>query len=321
MKQGLLLVVVATAIGLATAQGVVKDDPVSKIRMPIGFEFTDMSAGANSKIFVVGTAGGRGELQEINTRKETRSLLKRFNRVLTTILYLPSKDWFVASEEKPNFVVMSREKGLTILERCRLPVVAPPTRMIVDDEVVYFGGKDKRFLYSIKVKKLLDCEIKATELTFIPKGREDKGTGQAYVQDVDSYKGLLILGVIKPTDTSVADSALYLYDPRKDKGVLLLKNDANLKYLTGIVRDGKTLYAAVKKGVANPTKNNENRISAWKLKGSSITTISASYLGRFQSGSAGSNFDALMFSKGRVCVSATLAGRAQIVCHPGDVFG
>mmetsp|Transcript_17795 Transcript_17795/g.25672 ORF Transcript_17795/g.25672 Transcript_17795/m.25672 type:complete len:262 (-) Transcript_17795:3806-4591(-) len=244
MKQGLLLIAVAIAIGLATAQPIVKDDPVSKIRMPVGFQFTDMSAGANSKIFVVGTAAGKGELQEINTRKETRSLLKRFNRVFTTILYLPSKNWFVASEENPNFVVMSRKEGLTILKRCRLPVVAPPSRMIVDDEVVYFGGMGRRFLYSIKVKKLLDCDIKATELKFIPKGNKGKGTGEAYVQDVDSYKGLLILGVIKPTDTSDADSALYLYDPKKDKGELLLKNDANLKYLTGIVRDGKTLYAA-----------------------------------------------------------------------------
>lgn len=280
-----------------------------------------MSAGANSKIFVVGSNGARGELQEINTRRESRSLLKRFNRVFTTILYLPSKNWFVASEENPNFVVMNREKGLTILERCRLPVVAPPTRMIVENDVVYFGGKDKRFLYSIKVGKLLDCKIKATELTFIPKGNKDKGTGQAYVQDVESYKGLLILGVIKPTDTSVADSALYIYDPNNNEVALLLKNDANLKYLTGIVRDGKTLYAAVKKGVANPTKNNDNRISAWKLKGSSVNNISISYLGRFQSGSAGSEFDALMFSKGRVCVSASLAGRAQIVCHPGNIFG
>ncbi|KAJ8901017.1 hypothetical protein NDN08_004879 [Rhodosorus marinus] len=316
MKQKLLLVVLAIAIGLATTQGIVNQHPVR-------FEFTDISAGANSKIFVVGTNGGMGQLQEINTRKETRSLMKRFDRVFSTILYLPSKNWFVAGEETPHFVVMRRQNktGFPILVRCRLPVAAPPTSMFVHDEVVYFGGKGMRFLYSVKVKKLLDCEIKTTELTFIAKGNEDKGIGQAYVQDVESYKGLLILAVIKPTDTSVANSALYLYNPSKNEGVVLVKDDANLKYLTGIVRYRKTLYAAVKKGISNPTKNNENRISAWKLNGSSLEIISASYLGRFQSGASGSNFGALIFSKGLVCVSATLAGRAQVVCYPGDIFG
>uniref|UniRef100_A0A7S3A0B7 Uncharacterized protein n=2 Tax=Rhodosorus marinus TaxID=101924 RepID=A0A7S3A0B7_9RHOD len=315
------LLVMALVLGGVSAETLVKTPPVSRIKMPIGFALTDMAEGANSKIFTVGISGGRGELIEINTKKETRDLLKRFNRQFATILYIPSENWFLASDAvKPGLLVMNREKGLTKLARCEMPGGVVPTRMILADEVVWFGGVDKRNIYSIKVKNLLDCKIKSKKLSNIPKGSGDSLT---YVQDIAEFKGLLFLAVANANfETPEGNGAIYLYDPEKDRGRFVVRNqfNFNLRLISGLVRSERTLYAAAKKSPA-PNEPADNRITAWKIKNSNYGEIRVSYLGRFQNSFGGTDYDALIYSKDRVCVSSVLVGRDNVVCYDGTIFG
>uniref|UniRef100_A0A7S0BPB5 Uncharacterized protein n=1 Tax=Rhodosorus marinus TaxID=101924 RepID=A0A7S0BPB5_9RHOD len=142
---------------------------------------------------------------------------------------------------------------------------------------------------------------------------------EAFVVDVQAFKSYLAVGSVKPVKRSLVASSLHLYNPANGNSRTLLKNSGDLKWLTSITGNGNTLFAATKQGVANPTKARQQRITVFRLIGKGFGDVKLKLLGRYQSNSAGSDFNGLAWSSKKICVNSRRSSKESIVCFR-DVF-
>ncbi|KAJ8909059.1 hypothetical protein NDN08_005756 [Rhodosorus marinus] len=302
-------------LGLCYGQRVVETAPQTKIRLPNGFSFEDIFTGTGNKVFVSGATKGKNQIIELNTQTKDKKTLKRFNRKFKTLFYLRVKNWFIGGEDGSHIVVMDPTKQFKILKRCRIPTGTTATRMTALNGFLYFGGEGRRLLFRIRVNALLKCQFEnPVELKFIPQKPEE-----AFVVDVQAFKSYLVVGSVKPAKGSLVSSSLHLYNPANGNSRILLKNSGDLKWLKSIAANGNTLFAATKQGVSNPTKARQQRITVFRLIGKGFGEIKLKLLGRYQSNSAGSDFNGIAWNSKKICVNSRRSSKESVVCFK-DVF-